>query len=647
MKRLPLIIIIFTLLLSVFPLNQASAASKDDISGHYFETDMRILIGKGLLGGYGNGIYKPDNPVTRAEFASFIVRALDLGTMAASEFSVAQVSESASFTDINTDDWYYPAILAASQNRIVGGYPDGSFQPNTKISRQEMAAMIMRAIQSKGVISEAAPLNFTDQANINPMFRDAVQRLLFLGVMSGKADASGNIAFAPLNSTTRGETSAVINRMLKVIHPPQNLDYKVASITKGSEPIIVNEYETFTEAKNKARDNQVVMHGNVIVWMTSGIAVSNKFTVLYTDATFKANSTYVASGVELKYYDATEDWVKVQIADVTGYVKPDTVNLTPTQVVDNRSFYETNGGTLVHKIYNPILNSWASYTFGKAPSFMKSGAKYYSWNGNSFYLSDGSFAGDAYQYFNRMPLYTQTQYTGAQLDEFIRSVKPNSPLIGTGDAFKKAEQQYGTNALYFLAHAILESNWGESKIAKDKNNLFGLGAVDSSPYESAYTFGSYEAGILDAANKYIVPGYFSESDWRFSGEHLGNKSTGMNVRYASDPYWGQKISGLMFQIDQYLSSQYNLPAELNKYKLAETIVKNVNVRSGTQVTDPIEYKIRDIGTTIQVLDTLSATGTWYVIAPKNIMGQTYPELFAYSHGYESYGTSLKLLPLAE
>jgi beta-N-acetylglucosaminidase len=646
MKRLSALFLFFIMFFTVMSPIVTNAA--DDITGHYFERDMRILIEKDILGGYEPGVYLPDRHVTRAEFATFIVRALELQTISTSEVSIAQVSESNQFEDVEPDDWYYSAIVAASNISIVGGYPDGTFRPNKKISRQEMAVMIMRAIDSKGVVSEKDPLEFIDTEQIHPMYLDSIQRLLYLDVMAGKKDGQGNVSFAPKSSTTRGETSAVINRMLKILFPPQNLDYKVASLSKDADPIILREYDNFNDAKAKARDNQVVMHGNNIVWIYNGIVVSNKFTVLYTDTTFSANHTYVTSGVEMKYLGASKDWVKVKLADVTGYVKQETVNLNPLHLVDNRSYYEAKGGELVHNLYNPISKQWAAYTFGKAPSFIKTGEKYYSWDGDKFYHSSGTYAGQAYQYFNRMPLYTKTSYTGEQLDAYLKHVRPDSLLIGTGNAFKKAEKEYGTNALYFLAHAILESNWGTSKIAKDKNNLFGIGAVDSDPYGSAWTYDSYEQGILDAASEFIVPGYFSENDWRFEGEHLGNKSTGMNVRYASDAYWGQKIASLMYRMDQYISNTYNVPSEYNKYNLAETITTKINVRNEPKVSgSTVLYQLPEPGITVAVMEKINSTGVWYQIAPKNIMGKNYAKTYSYSHGYPDYGTNLQLLPLAK
>ena len=75
----------------------------------------------------------------------------------------------------------------------------------------------------------------------------------------------------------------------------------------------------------------------------------------------------------------------------------------------------------------------------------------------------------------------------------------DSRLAGKGAIFKEAEKRYGINALYLMAHSALESAWGRSQIAKDKNNFFGIAAYDSSPYTSAKKFDDVDKGILGAA----------------------------------------------------------------------------------------------------------------------------------------------------
>lgn len=622
-----------------------SAAAEDDITGTLFEDDMKALIDAGIMEGYGDGRYGPDDKVTRAQFTTFIVRALDI-QYGEEEIAEVGASESNDYGDVDPGKWYYPYVLAATEESLIQGYPNGNFGPTDYITRQDMAMIIVSAAEMKGVISESEALDFEDSNEIKPYALDAVKRLKNLGIINGK-EIEGNIYFAPFDETSRGETAAVINRLLKVLNPPKELDYSVATLDLDNEPIIHKDFETYEEAVSYASGNQVVLKGNNIAWINEGQGTTNAFTILYTTEDMNSSVTYTTSGVDVELLEIQQDYIKIRLADTEGYVAPGKINLTPEHMVKDRSYYEVNDGLLYHRLYNAITDRTSRYLYGQAADFMEEGAKYYSENGNTFYLEDGTLAGEAYQYFNQMPLYTKTNYTGEQLDEYLAHISPDSPLIGTGHAFKKAEEEYGTNALYLLAHAIHESNWGKSAIARDKNNLFGIGANDGNPYEDAWEYESYEEGILEAAEAFIVPRYFESSSSIYNGAHLGNKSTGMNVKYASDAYWGQKIAGHMFRADRYLSQQYEQEAENGAYDLAQTITSYVNVRSTPEVGDNKLYQMPKFGVNFQILDEVQARGTWYEVTPENFADYNYDQTFVYSDGYSYYGTSLKKLPVAK
>ena len=130
--------------LFVIPVSIASAES-DDITGHYFEGDMRALIYKGIIVGYGPSEYQPNKKISRAEFASMIVRGLEL------ESDQAAGNTKELYKDVESDKWYYADIQTASKAGIINGYQDGTFKPNELISRQEMAVMASRAIKTKGI----------------------------------------------------------------------------------------------------------------------------------------------------------------------------------------------------------------------------------------------------------------------------------------------------------------------------------------------------------------------------------------------------------------------------------------------------------------------------------------------------------------
>ncbi|MFC7321857.1 S-layer homology domain-containing protein [Halobacillus campisalis] len=633
--------ILFVGLMTLMAVFSTTVLAKDDITDTPFEEEMRILIDKNIMEGYTDGTYRPQNSVTRAEFTTFLVRALDV------ELKEDEYPDK-DFNDVTPNHWHHKYVMSAYNQGIVDGYPGGDFRPNNVISRQDMAMMMMNAAESEGLVSERLPIDqFKDSEQISPYAVEAVERLTYLEIINGKKHKDNTLSFAPKDETSRGETAAVITRLLDQLNPPENLDYSVVSLDPDGDHVRKGEYETFDQAVNRAVGSEVVLEGNNVVWIKDGMVSSNKFTILYNNKNLSSDITYVTSGVEMELIEVSEDWVKVKVADTTGYVDPSVVNLTPTHMIENRSYYTEENGALVHYLYNSINDTTSKYTYGAAPGFMETGKDYYSWNGNTFYKTNGDKAGEAYQYFNRMPLYTETKYTAEQLDDFVKSEKPNSPLVGTGESFKKAEKEYGTNALYLLAHAIHESNWGQSEIAAGKNNLFGIGAVDSNPYENAKEYTDFESGILEAASDFIVPGYFNDEDYRFNGAQLGNKSTGMNVKYASDAYWGQKIAGHMYRADQYLSNKSGSSPENGQNDLAQTVTTNINVRSEASTDGAPLYQLPKANETVEIIEEVDARGTWYEITPKNILENDYEKAFVYSDGYSSYGTSLEKLPIAE
>ena len=106
-----------------------------------------------------------------------------------------------------------------------------------------------------------------------------------------------------------------------------------------------------------------------------------------------------------------------------------------------------------------------------------------------------------------------------------------------------AAEKYELNPVYILAHAILESGWGRSKIAREKNNLFGYKAYDSSPYESAMKFVDYPT-CIDTVMGAVKKEYLTPGGKYFNGATL----EGMNVRYATDKTWSEKIRNIMNRI---------------------------------------------------------------------------------------------------
>lgn len=108
------------------------------------------------------------------------------------------------------------------------------------------------------------------------------------------------------------------------------------------------------------------------------------------------------------------------------------------------------------------------------------------------------------------------------------------------DAVFDAYELTDINPVYMVAHACLESAWGRSQIAKDKNNLFGYCAYDDTPYSSARDFKNY-AHCCSVVMSDIKQNYLTESGKYFNGFHL----QGMNINYATDENWAAVIRTIM------------------------------------------------------------------------------------------------------
>lgn len=135
-------------------------------------------------------------------------------------------------------------------------------------------------------------------------------------------------------------------------------------------------------------------------------------------------------------------------------------------------------------------------------------------------------------YFNPMNLRELSNANAEFLDRKLKG----SNLEGLGQSFIDAESLYGVNAIFLTGLAIHESNFAQSRIAQDKNNLFGMGAFDSDPYNKALTFKTMQDSILFTAG-YLSREYLSEDGKYYHGYSVYD----VNTRYATDQNWANAI----------------------------------------------------------------------------------------------------------
>jgi uncharacterized repeat protein (TIGR02543 family) len=198
---------------AVFAVDQASSTSIteqpadtkpgvafSDISEHWAEASIKLAMSGGIVTGYLDGAFKPDAAVTRAEFTVMLMKTVKL--------QVEGVE--LTFTDTaKIGAWARKAVAQAKHTGIINGYEDGTFRPDERITRAEMAVMLANALSLSHETSAAA--GFKDDQDIPEWAKNAVGAIKKLGLVEGK---STNL-FDPLANTTRAETVTLLLRAME------------------------------------------------------------------------------------------------------------------------------------------------------------------------------------------------------------------------------------------------------------------------------------------------------------------------------------------------------------------------------------------------------------------------------------------------
>lgn len=174
-----------------------------DVVGHWSETLVGAYVGMGYADNREEGRFLPDEAVTRGEFAAFLARRLKL------KAAVQEID----FTDIE-GNIYERDIQKAAAHGLIKGYPDGGFNPEGTIRRQDAALVIGNAARAMGITLEGRgeAAKFVDVQEVSVYAQDAVERCISNGIITGKP---GN-RLAPSESLTRAEAIAVMDRFVKL-----------------------------------------------------------------------------------------------------------------------------------------------------------------------------------------------------------------------------------------------------------------------------------------------------------------------------------------------------------------------------------------------------------------------------------------------
>jgi len=174
-----------------------------DSKDHWGSEYIHFLASRGVANGVGDNSFRPDTSLTRAQYVTFLA---GLAMEDAAQYSNDE------FSDVKKGEWYYPYIAWAASNGVVSGMGDGTFQPNNKITREQLAQMTISffrymGMETKGIRTQA---DFSDAASISGWAQSAVGLCQGVGVINGFPNGT----FAPQNNATRAEAATMCSRIV-------------------------------------------------------------------------------------------------------------------------------------------------------------------------------------------------------------------------------------------------------------------------------------------------------------------------------------------------------------------------------------------------------------------------------------------------
>lgn len=203
MKTVMSLIAAAILMISSFSSPAKAIVLFDDVPGnHPFAYEIAFLHEEGIINGYPDGTFRPNDPVKRSHAVAMIGRALNLD----------DTPRNTGFRDVSASHEFSGYIASAAEEEIIFGYPNNYFRPDWTVTRAQTAAMLDRALY----FPDAPDNNFRDMSESHYAF-DAVSRLAYQGVARGYPDNT----FRPDIEVTRAQFAAFLARAIEPSFIPE------------------------------------------------------------------------------------------------------------------------------------------------------------------------------------------------------------------------------------------------------------------------------------------------------------------------------------------------------------------------------------------------------------------------------------------
>lgn len=233
MKKLLTKALMLAMVLCFTSLTSFAKEYKDLPKDHWAYKQIQILTDFNVVVGYPDGNYRPDQAVTRGEFASMVVKAFDQ--------EKAEIKQPVSFTDVKNTDWFWGVIQRAVMFDLLKGYPDGHFDPYGTVSRGHVISTVVNALTTETVSRQKA------EEILENSYSDYDQIPEWVLIAAGKAEILDMIVKAPgdegkVNAqrpATRAELAAFLVKMLEQAKLNPNAKLREAMSPRMADGIVI------------------------------------------------------------------------------------------------------------------------------------------------------------------------------------------------------------------------------------------------------------------------------------------------------------------------------------------------------------------------------------------------------------------------
>lgn len=348
-------------MLLLFINTAAFALDFSDVSDdHWASKEIESLVERGIISGYPDGTFKPEELVNRAEFTTMLIKALNKQD--------ATFEKVNNFSDIKSCFWAYDDILRSAQEGLVVGYPDRTFKPDQTITKSEATSIISKTVEDFEADSENILEKFVDYKKIAGWAKNSFVKAVTLGLYVNNPDEN---QLTPNKAMTRAETAVLLYKVAvtlpvkevkEVTKTPEVVKpaVQVKKAAKARKNVMTTEHLPATPYTGGV--NEVLLKGKAATILANNIlpvkfekefrssdsAVGNAtYLVFDKDLITEEGTTVIPAGSKL--LAEVTNIEKGKLFHINGEVSLNVTNL----ITPNGKIYPLNGKVVNNEILDP------------------------------------------------------------------------------------------------------------------------------------------------------------------------------------------------------------------------------------------------------------------------------------------------------